>query len=249
MPVDNCVEFGWQDLETRGFLYHSHLTTGMHVVVNAAMSADGKLSSRRREQIAISGEADFDRVDRLRADSDAVVVGVGTVLADDPHLTVKDETLRKQRRENGQPANPVRVVVDSSGRTPTDAAILDDAATTYVCLSEAASVERRAVLADRAELVTAGDERVDLLRAFATLQEQGLEQVMVEGGGELIFSLFDAGLVDELRVFIGSKIIGGRDAPTLADGEGFVTEFPSLDLESVDRLDDGVVLTWRVADR
>ncbi|RZV10961.1 2,5-diamino-6-(5-phosphoribosylamino)pyrimidin-4(3H)-one reductase [Natrinema hispanicum] len=221
----------------------------MHVVVNAAMSADGKLSSRRREQIAISGEADFDRVDRLRADSDAVVVGVGTVLADDPHLTVKDETLRKQRRENGQPANPVRVVVDSSGRTPTDAAILDDAATTYVCLSEAASVERRAVLADRAELVTAGDERVDLLRAFATLQEQGLEQVMVEGGGELIFSLFDAGLVDELRVFIGSKIIGGRDAPTLADGEGFVTEFPSLDLESVDRLDDGVVLTWRVADR
>ena len=221
----------------------------MHVVVNAAMSADGKLSSRRREQIAISGEADFDRVDRLRADSDAVVVGVGTVLADDPHLTVKDETLREKRRESDRPANPARVVMDSSGRTPTDAAILDDAATTYVCLSEAASVERRAVLADRAELVTAGDERVDLLRAFATLQEQGLEQVMVEGGGELIFSLFDAGLVDELRVFIGSKIIGGRDAPTLADGEGFVTEFPSLDLESVDRLDDGVVLTWRVADR
>ncbi|MFC6768592.1 dihydrofolate reductase family protein, partial [Natrinema soli] len=65
----------------------------MHVVVNAAASADGKLSSRRREQIAISGEADFARVDRLRASSDAVVVGVGTVLADDPHLTVKDEEL------------------------------------------------------------------------------------------------------------------------------------------------------------
>jgi len=221
----------------------------MHVVVNAAMSADGKLSSRRREQIAISGEADFERVDRLRADSDAVVVGVGTVLADDPHLTVKDETLREKRRENDRPANPARVVVDSSGRTPTDAAILDDAATTYVCLSEAASVEHRAALADRAELVTAGEERVDLLRAFATLQEQGLEQVMVEGGGELIFSLFDAGLVDELRVFVGPKIIGGRDAPTLADGEGFVEAFPSLDLESVNRLDDGAVLTWRVADR
>ena len=221
----------------------------MHIVVNAAVSTDGKLSSRRREQLAISGEADFARVDRLRADSDAVVVGVGTVLADDPHLTVKDEDLRTRRRENGRPANPARVVVDSSGRTPTDAAVLDDAATTYVCLSEAAPVDRRATLADRAELITAGDERVDLLPAFAALREAGLERIMVEGGGELIFSLFEAGLVDELRVFVGPKIIGGRDAPTLADGEGFVAEFPTLELEEVDRIDDGVLLTWRVDDR
>ncbi|MGQ3414327.1 2,5-diamino-6-(ribosylamino)-4(3H)-pyrimidinone 5'-phosphate reductase [Natrinema sp. LN54] len=221
----------------------------MYVIVNAAVSADGKLSSRRREQIAISGADDFARVDRLRAESDAVAVGVGTVLADDPHLTVKDDELRAKRREDGRPANPARVVVDSSGRTPTDAAVLDDAAATYVCLSEAAPVDRRMDLADGAELITAGDDRVDLLRAFAALQEAGLEQIMVEGGGELIFSLFEAGLVDELRVFVGPTIIGGRDAPTLADGEGFVAEFPALDLEAVDRLDDGVVLTWRVDDR
>ncbi|ELY67086.1 2,5-diamino-6-(ribosylamino)-4(3H)-pyrimidinone 5'-phosphate reductase [Natrinema versiforme] len=221
----------------------------MYVIVNAAASADGKLSSRRREQIAISGADDFARVDRLRAESDAVAVGVGTVLADDPHLTVKDDELRAQRREDSRPANPARVVVDSSGRTPTDAAILDDAATTYLCLSEAAPVDRRMELAEEAELVTAGDDRVDLLRAFAALQEQGIEQLMVEGGGELIFSLFEAGLVDELRVFVGPTIIGGRDAPTLADGEGFVAKFPALDLEAVDRLDDGVVLTWRVDDR
>ncbi|RKD97594.1 2,5-diamino-6-(ribosylamino)-4(3H)-pyrimidinone 5'-phosphate reductase [Halopiger aswanensis] len=217
----------------------------MHVVVNAAMSADGKLSSRRREQIAISGEADFERVDRLRADSDAVVVGVGTVLADDPRLTVKDDDLRAQRVEDGEPANPARVVVDSKARTPADAELLEDDAETYVCVSEAAPVDRRMDLANRgAELVTAGDDRVDLLRAFATLQEAGLERIMVEGGGELIFSLFEAGLVDELRVFVGPKVIGGRDAPTLADGEGFVADFPTLELESVERLDDGVLLTW-----
>ncbi|WP_226480942.1 2,5-diamino-6-(ribosylamino)-4(3H)-pyrimidinone 5'-phosphate reductase [Natrinema amylolyticum] len=221
----------------------------MDVIVNAAASADGKLSSRRREQLAISGEDDFARVDRLRAESDAVAVGVGTVLADDPHLTVKDDDLRDQRREAGRSANPARVVVDSSGRTPTDAAILDDAATTYLCLSEAAPVDRRLELADHAELLTAGDDRVDLLRAFAALQEQGIEQIMVEGGGELIFSLFEAGLVDELRVFVAPKIIGGRDAPTLADGEGFVAEFPTLELADIERLDDGVVLTWRVDDR
>ncbi|ARS88696.1 2,5-diamino-6-(ribosylamino)-4(3H)-pyrimidinone 5'-phosphate reductase [Natrarchaeobaculum aegyptiacum] len=220
----------------------------MHVVVNAAMSADGKLSSHRREQIAISGDADFDRVDRLRADSDAVVVGVGTVLADDPRLTVKDESLRDERLERGDPANPARVVVDSRGRTPLEAEILDDEAATYVCLSERAPIDRRMELSDRADLVTAGEERVDLLRAFAALEREGLEQVMVEGGGELIFSLFEAGLVDELRVFVGPKIIGGRDAPTLADGEGFVEEFPTLTLAEVARVDDGVLLVWRIAE-
>ncbi|APW99480.1 diaminohydroxyphosphoribosylaminopyrimidine reductase [Halobiforma lacisalsi AJ5] len=220
----------------------------MHVVVNAAASADGKLSSRRREQIAISGEADFDRVDRLRADSDAVVVGVGTVLADDPSLTVKDAERRKRRQEAGKPGNPARVVVDSRARTPPDAEVADDAATTYVCVSEAAPVDRRLALSERAdtELVTAGEERVDLLPAFAALQEEGLEQIMVEGGGELIFSLFEAGLVDELQVFVGPKVIGGRDAPTLADGEGFVEEFPRLALEDVERIDEGILLSWRV---
>ncbi|SFC06060.1 2,5-diamino-6-(5-phosphoribosylamino)pyrimidin-4(3H)-one reductase [Halobiforma haloterrestris] len=220
----------------------------MHVVVNAAVSADGKLSSRRREQIAISGEADFDRVDRLRADSDAVVVGVGTVLADDPSLTVKDAERRERRREAGKPGNPARVVVDSRARTPPDAEVVNDAATTYVCVSEAAPVDRRLALSERpaTELVTAGEERVDLLPAFAALQEAGLERLMVEGGGELIFSLFEAGLVDELRAFVGPKVIGGRDAPTLADGEGFVEEFPRLALEDVERIDEGVLLSWRV---
>jgi 2,5-diamino-6-(ribosylamino)-4(3H)-pyrimidinone 5'-phosphate reductase len=220
----------------------------MHVVVNAAMSADGKLSSRRREQLAISGDEDFARVDQLRADSDAVVVGVGTVLADDPHLTVKNESLVEDRRGAGEPDHPARVVVDSRARTPVDAAVLDDAATTYVCVGEIAPIDSRMDLSNHAELITAGEERVDLLRAFATLQGQGLERIMVEGGGELIFSLFEAGLVDELRVFVGPKVIGGRDAPTLADGEGFVAEFPTLELVNLERVGEGALLTWRMAD-
>jgi len=216
----------------------------MHVVVNAAMSADGKLSSSRREQIAISGEKDFARVDRLRAASDAIVVGVGTVLADDPHLTVKDERLREDRLERGEDKNPARVVVDSSGRTPSDAAVLDDAANTYVCVSERATADRRERLSNAATVVTAGTERVDLEKALTALEDAGIDQLMAEGGGELIFSLFEAGLVDELRVFIGPTIIGGRDAPTLADGDGFIGEFPDLSLESLERLDEGVLVCW-----
>ncbi|WP_122088422.1 2,5-diamino-6-(ribosylamino)-4(3H)-pyrimidinone 5'-phosphate reductase [Halalkalicoccus subterraneus] len=218
----------------------------MHVLVNAATSADGKLSSRRREQIAISGPDDFDRVDSLRAESDAVMVGIGTVLADDPHLTV-DASSSAARTERGEPPQPARVVADSRARTPPDARIADDAARTYLLASESAPTERVERLEARGvRIIVAGDERVALEPAFDQLAAEGIERVMVEGGGELISSLFEAGLVDELSVFVGPTIIGGRNAPTLADGEGFVEGFPALSLESVERLDDGVVLRWRV---
>jgi len=217
----------------------------MDVVVNAAMSADGKLSSCRREQITISGPDDFDRVDRIRAAVDGVAVGIGTVVADDPRLTLDDSERRRQRRESGRPGDPARVVVDSRGRTPPDGRICDDAATTYVVVSTAAPNDRlEALRAAGAEVIVAGDDRVDLPAAFDRLETAGIDSLLVEGGGELIFSVIENGLADELTVFVGSLIIGGRDAPTLADGEGFVEDFPRLSLDDVQQVDDGVVLSY-----
>ncbi len=219
----------------------------MYVVVNAAISADGKLSSRRREQLAISGTADFERVDRVRADSDAVMVGVGTVLADDPRLTVKDQQLRTNRQNRGQCPNPARVVADSRARTPPDARVLSGDSSTYLLVSEAAPADRQeALAAGGAHIIEAGSERVDLPRALKTLAEEGVSQLMVEGGGELIFSLFETDSVDELITFVGPTVFGGREAPTLADGEGFVESFPTLELNEVERLDAGVLLRWTV---
>ena len=221
----------------------------MHVHVNAAVSVDGKLSSRRREQVAISGDADFDRVDRIRAAADAVLVGVGTVLADDPHLTLDTEDRRVQRLRSGRSGHPARVVVDSHGRTPPDARVLDDAATTYLLVSDRADPDRLDALRDAgAEVLAVGgaDGRVNLPAATDALASEGVDRLMVEGGGEVIFSLFEAGLVDELSVYVGSLVIGGRDAPTLADGEGFAEGFPEPELVGVERVDDGVLLSYEV---
>ena len=236
----------------------------MHVVVNAAQSVDGKLATRRREQLRISGAEDFDRVDRVRAAADAVLVGVGTVLADDPHLTLDEEDRRVERLRNGRPGNPARVVADSTGRTPTDARILDDAATTYLLVSPSTPAERREALEEAgADVLVIGDDEsgdgesgdgesegdghVDLAAGIDALAARGVGRLMVEGGGEVIASCFAAGLVDELHVYVGSLVIGGRDAPTLADGEGFTESFPRLDLVGTERLDDGIVLSYEVA--
>jgi len=221
----------------------------MRVVVNVAASADGKLSTREREQVTISGHDDFDRVDELRAESDAVMVGVGTVLADDPSLTVDDPVRTAVREADDRALQPARVVADSAARTPTDARVLDDSARTYVLVSESAPPERiEALEAEGATAVVAGEDRVDLDAALSELASEGIYHLMVEGGGELIFSLFESGLVDELSVFVGPMVIGGRDAPTLADGEGFVGEFPALSLAGVEPIDDGVLLRWLVED-
>lgn len=217
----------------------------MHVVVNVAVSADGKLSSRNREQIEISGQDDFARVDRLRAESDAVMVGIGTVLSDDPSLSIDRPRLRERRRDRGDPPQPARVIADSEIRIPPDSTVLDETAKTFLLASEAASEgSLNQMQSLGARVITAGDNRVDLAVAFEQLDAAGVDQLLVEGGGEIIFSLFESGLVDELSVFVGPLVIGGRGAPTLADGEGFVSDFPELVLTDVRRVDDGAVLRY-----
>ena len=113
--------------------------------------------------------------------------------------------------------------------------------------AKSAPDDRRAALREAgARLVEAGDDRVDLDEGFAALEAEDIDRLMIEGGGEILFSTFEADLVDELSVFLGSLVIGGREAPTLADGTGFVENFPELALEDVERLDDGVLCRYTI---
>ncbi|HWQ20995.1 MAG TPA: 2,5-diamino-6-(ribosylamino)-4(3H)-pyrimidinone 5'-phosphate reductase [Methanotrichaceae archaeon] len=212
--------------------------------INSAMSADGKISSFQRRQIRISGPEDLTRVAQLRASSDAIMVGVGTVLADDPGLKVKPEALQRSRLERGMPENPIRVVADSQGRTPPDARVLGDEC--ILAVSESAMPERLEGLAGKCQIVVCGRTRVDLQELMSVLYDAGVRRLMLEGGATLNWSMIQAGLVDEIYTYIGAMVIGGCDAPTLVDGAGFSEDFPRLELASLERLDDGALLKWRL---
>lgn len=202
------------------------------VLVNVAMSADGKIALPDRTEVKISGEEDFKRVHELRDRVDAILVGIGTVLADDPKLTVKEKYVK-------DPDDPLKVVLDSKGRTPEGAQLFDEGEWLIATTEDVTS---------KGWIRCGGSEKVDLKVLMDRLAERGVEELLVEGGGEVISSFFEEGLVDEMTVFVGSKVIGGRAAPTPVDGEGAdeVEELVDLELVGFERIDDGILLRYEV---
>ena len=195
--------------------------------VNCAMSADGKIAGPERKQVRISSDEDISRVKQLRRDYDGILVGVGTVIADDPHLTVKGLEYNQ---------NPIRFVLDTHGRTPDAARVLDDRARTFVITGTDCTREWTGAETIRAK---------DLVSAMDAVGDLGVRRLIVEGGGEVISSFFRARIVDLYSVFVGSQIIGGRTSPTPADGDGRVApDGLRLELKSSEVLGNGVLLTY-----
>ena len=216
------------------------------VFINIAASVDGKISNEQRRQIRISSNEDLKRVDKLRAESDAIMVGIGTVLSDDPRLTVKSEKLRLERVERGLSENPIRVIVDSKCRIPLSAKVLNDEAKTIIAVSRQADRNKVKVLMERGvEVVEFGEKLVDLRGLMNYLYNIGVRKVMVEGGATLNYSLLKEKLVDEIYVYYGSIIIGGQKSPTIVDGQSFDPPI-NLELISVERLGNGVLTKWKV---
>ncbi|HJJ32588.1 MAG TPA: 2,5-diamino-6-(ribosylamino)-4(3H)-pyrimidinone 5'-phosphate reductase [Methanocorpusculum sp.] len=218
-----------------------------YVIINAAMSADGKISTPLRRQTAISGTDDFARVQRLRADCDAVLVGIGTIKSDDPSLRIKDEKLIEERLNQGKMPEPFRIIVDSKAEFPLDSDMFKKGAgEIIVVVSKSAPEERVAELNDWALVVQCGEDKVDLDAMLDALGDIGIEKLMVEGGSTILWSFMSQRLFDEIRIYVGALIIGGATSPTFADGEGFTKpeEFTRLTLKSAEKIDDGILLTW-----
>jgi 2,5-diamino-6-(ribosylamino)-4(3H)-pyrimidinone 5'-phosphate reductase len=217
------------------------------VFINAAMSADGKIATIERRQTRLSGNLDFDRMDELRASSDAIMVGIGTVISDNPSLTVKSKERKEKRRADGLSENPPRIVVDSMARIPADSDIfLKGEGKRIIAVSKSAPAENVRKLSNLADIICIGEKKVDLVGLLSELKNMGINRLMVEGGATLNWGLISNGLVDEIYTFVGNIIIGGKTAPTLVDGEGCACDFCRLALITCDRLEDGVLLKWKV---
>lgn len=209
------------------------------VIVNCAMSADGKIASPLRKQMRISDEEDIQRMYRLRNEVDAVLVGIGTILADDPKLTVKETYVP-------HPRQPLRVILDSKGRTPPQALALNTVSKTLIITAEEV---KKAYLGSHVEVVecrTDHDGLIDLHCVLDLLYQKGVRKLLVEGGGTVIWNFLRNKVVDDLFIFIGSCIIGGKDTPTVADGKGIKNrEFISLKIVEVQRLGTGVLVHYQ----
>ena len=223
------------------------ITTKMpFVVLKTAMTLDGKIATATGESQWITNETSRRRVHELRDIYDGILAGIGTVLKDDPSLTT--------RIPGRKGKNAIRIIVDSQARTPLTAKVVTDgAAPTIVAVTEQAPKERVQALKEAgAEIITAGSgEHVDLKALMAKLGEREICSVFVEGGGRVNFSLLAAGLVDKVQAFIAPKLIGGREALTPVEGEGFVSLADAVELARVttEPMDGDILLTGYVARR
>ena len=194
-----------------------------YVILNAAMTLDGKIATKTGSS-EISGPEDLERVHEIRKNADGIMVGIGTVLADDPRLTV-------HKIPSSKSDNPIRVVVDNKARTPIDFRILNDDADTIIAVgsicdeknpdSDEDAASRAKAISQKADVFYSSKTPVDLVEFMNYLYSKGIKTLMLEGGATLNFSMIRENLIDEVRICIAPMIAGGRDAKTFFDGEGF----------------------------
>ncbi len=182
-----------------------------------AMSLDGKIATTTGESRWITGEAARAVVHEWRASTDAILIGANTAIKDDPRLTVRDAAGQERARQ------PLRVVVDSSARTPSKAALLRPPGKALIAVTHrAANPERRALQEAGAEVLQLPSAKagIDLVALMQALGERSVTNLLAEGGGTLLGSLLDAGLVDRISAFVAPVVIGGAAAPTPMGGQG-----------------------------
>lgn len=211
-----------------------------YVIINCAMSADGKIASPTGHQLRISNEEDIKRMYNLRNSNDAVLVGVGTILSDNPKLTVKEQYVKN-------PRNPIRIILDTHCRTKPNSLAVDENAKTLIFANEECDKK----YGDNVEIIQCGIDSeglIDLEEMLEKLLNYEINKLMVEGGSTIIWNFLKQGFVDDLFVFIGPVIIGGKYTPSMADGEGITKNENIVNLEVVDvnKIGNGILVHYRL---
>ncbi|MCX6142494.1 MAG: bifunctional diaminohydroxyphosphoribosylaminopyrimidine deaminase/5-amino-6-(5-phosphoribosylamino)uracil reductase RibD [Ignavibacteriales bacterium] len=214
---------------------------GRKVIIKFAMSIDGKIATRTGDSKWISSNTSREYVHRLRTDVDAVIVGANTALRDDPGLT-----------SHGMGRNPVRIVIDPRLKVPLNRRVFDGTAPTIVFHSSTNTKGKLTALRKRRILAVRLHQRNDKIKfqdIIARLNDYSIFKVLIEGGGETIASVLEAGVVTDILVFISPKIIGGKSAITPVEGLGVAEVKNALQLldTNVRKIGTDFLLHARVA--
>lgn len=216
-------------------------------IVSCAVSVDGCLDDATPRRLVLSGPADLDEVDALRAGADAILVGAGTIRADNPRLLVRDQARVAARAAAGRSPQPFRVTLTSSGDLDPGASFFAGPGTPLVYCPAGAAAKAKENLRGKAEIIAAGPE-LTLPAVLADLHgARGVTTLLVEGGARVLRDLFAADLADELRLAVAPFFVGDEAAPRFALPARYPhTRARPMTLASVRRLDDLVVLHYRL---
>ncbi|TJX13096.1 bifunctional diaminohydroxyphosphoribosylaminopyrimidine deaminase/5-amino-6-(5-phosphoribosylamino)uracil reductase RibD [Tissierella creatinini] len=219
-----------------------YITTKLpFVILKTAMTLDGKIATRTNESKWITGELSRKYVHELRHRAAGIMVGIGTVLADNPSLTTRLGDVRV--------SDPIRIIVDSSARIPLEANVLnlESDAKTIIGVTEKADKQKLRILEEKgAEIIYTPSKngRVDLNLLMKELGERKIDSVLLEGGSELNYASIEEDIVDKVCVFIAPKIIGGNTAksPVGGDGKAYMKDAINLDDIAIHRFGDDIMV-------
>ena len=205
-----------------------------YTILNCASSADGKIALPNKRKIELSNTEDFERVHDLRSKCDAIIVGINTVIEDNPNLTVNG------KYSSG--SNPIRVILDTNYRTPKNSNILNGKSKTIIVIGDK-TVDRKL---PNVKILRCGNKEVNLKKLLDHLKELNVKNILVEGGETVLWSFLEKKLFNELNIFVSSVIIGGKNTPSIAGGKGFLDKknVLNLELKKFKQMGNGILLTY-----
>lgn len=221
-----------------------------YVLLKCAMSLDGYIDTAGPDRLILSNEEDLDRVDAVRAECDAILVGANTIRRDNPRLMVRSPARRDARVAAGRPATPLKVTLSRGGDLDPTALFFTTGEVEKIVYTTSNAVDTlRQRLGAVATIVDAGDP-VSLTRVLADLAERGVGRLLVEGGSSVHTALLTAGLADELQLVVAPFFVGDRTAPRFVNDGAFPwTSTNRARLAEVRRVGDVVLHRYALSDR
>jgi 2,5-diamino-6-(ribosylamino)-4(3H)-pyrimidinone 5'-phosphate reductase len=215
----------------------------MHIRLNMATTLDGKIASFEREKVRLGSDADYRRLDLLRAWADVLVVGAGTVRAEDPPMELRGEQAKSDRLNAGRSEHPAVAVLSSSLDLPAGRTFSTPGRRLLVTTEDAG--EPSMGLRNAVEIWRMGSSKVDIPALVERFESEGFDRVLLEGGGRTAAGFFKHDLVEELYLTVSRWVMGGDGAPTIADADNEFDRYNRFDLVNVEPTEEEVFLQYR----